>query len=86
MTAAALQGEPTAIELIADVGTWLGQGIANLAAALDPELVVIGGGVSAAGDLLLEPARHAFSRTLTGRGFRDRRPGSSWRTSATTPG
>jgi glucokinase len=70
VTAAALEGEQTAIELLADVGTWLGQGIANLAAALDPDLFVIGGGVSAAGDLLLVPARRMFSRTLTGRGFR----------------
>jgi glucokinase len=71
VTAAAMGGEPNAVELIGDVGTWLGRGIANLAAALDPEVVVIGGGVSAAGDLLLAPARAAFSRTLTGRGFRE---------------
>jgi glucokinase len=71
VTAAAIQGEPTSVELLADVGTWLGRGIANLAAALDPEVVVIGGGVSAAGDLLLLPAQRAFSRTLTGRGFRE---------------
>ena len=70
VTAAAVAGEQTAIELLADVGQWLGQGIANLAAALDPDLVVIGGGVSAAGDLLLQPARQMFARTLTGRGFR----------------
>jgi glucokinase len=70
VTAAAVQGESTAVELLSDVGSWLGQGIANLAAALDPDLFVIGGGVSAAGDLLLEPARQAFARTLTGRGFR----------------
>jgi glucokinase len=70
VTAAAVQGEQTAVELLADVGTWLGQGIANLAAALDPDLFVIGGGVSAAGDLLLQPARRMFERTLTGRGFR----------------
>lgn len=70
VTAAAVEGEQTAIELLADVGQWLGQGIANLAAALDPDLVVIGGGVSAAGDLLLQPARQMFARTLTGRGFR----------------
>ena len=63
--------EPTSVELLADVGTWLGQGIANIAAAVDPEVVVIGGGVSAAGDLLLQPAQRAFSRTLTGRGFRE---------------
>ena len=53
VTEAALKGETTAIELLGDVGTWLGEGIANLAAALDPDLFVIGGGVSAAGDLLL---------------------------------
>jgi glucokinase len=70
VTEAALQGEPNAVELLADVGSWLGQGIANLAAALDPDLVVIGGGVSAAGNLLLQPAQAAFDRTLTGRGYR----------------
>jgi glucokinase len=71
VTAAAIAGEPNSVELLADVGGWLGRGIANLAAALDPEVVVIGGGVSAAGDLLLTPAQQAFSRTLTGRGFRE---------------
>ncbi len=71
VTAAAIGGDPNSVELLGDVGTWLGQGIANLAAALDPEVVVIGGGVSAAGDLLLGPAQRAFSRTLTGRGFRE---------------
>jgi glucokinase len=71
VTAAAIAGEPNSAELLADVGGWLGRGIANLAAALDPEVVVIGGGVSAAGDLLLIPAQQAFSRTLTGRGFRE---------------
>lgn len=70
VTAAALAGEPTAIELFDEVGSWLGQGIANLSAALDPDLFVIGGGVSAAGDLLLGPAQAAFRRTLAGRGFR----------------
>ena len=53
-----------------DVGRWLGVGLANLAAALDPGLFVIGGGVSDAGELLLRPAREAFRRTLTGRGYR----------------
>ncbi len=70
VTAAALAGDPVAIELIGDVGTWLGRGLANLAAALDPDLFVIGGGVSAAGELLAGPARTAFERSLTGRGFR----------------
>lgn len=54
VTAAAMEGDQIAIELISDVGFWLGKGIANLAAALDPDLFVIGGGVSAAGDLLFD--------------------------------
>ncbi|WP_394275672.1 ROK family glucokinase [Luteococcus sp.] len=70
VTAAAMDGDRMSVELISDVGTWLGRGLANLAAALDPDLFVVGGGVSAAGDLLMEPAQQAFDRTLTGRGFR----------------
>jgi glucokinase len=70
ITQAAREGDPTAIELLAEVGQWLGVGIANLAAALDPGVFVVGGGVSAAGDLLLEPARGTFRRQLTGRGYR----------------
>jgi glucokinase len=70
ITQAARDGDPTARELLADVGSWLGVGIANLAAAFDPGMFVIGGGVSAAGELLLAPARDAFQRKLTGRGYR----------------
>ncbi|MEO3939087.1 ROK family glucokinase [Dermatophilaceae bacterium Soc4.6] len=70
ITAAAQAGDPTAIELLADIGHWLGVGIANLAAAFDPGTFVIGGGVSAAGPLLLDPARDTFRRQLTGRGYR----------------
>lgn len=68
--AAALAGNRVAAELVADAGDWLGRGFANLAAALDPDLFVIGGGVSANGSLLLEPARETFERNLTGRGYR----------------
>lgn len=71
ITAAAMAGNATAIELIGDVGTWLGRGMADLAAALDPDLFVVGGGVSAAGEMLRGPAEQAFQRTLTGRGFRE---------------
>jgi glucokinase len=70
VSAAAQDGDPAAKELIEDVGQWLGVGIANLAAALDPETFVVGGGLSEAGELLLAPARDAFRRTLTGRQFR----------------
>ncbi len=70
ITEAARDGDPCAVELFEDVGRWLGVGLANLAAALDPGMFVIGGGVSDAGELLLRPARESFRRTLTGRGFR----------------
>ena len=70
VTEAAREGDRMAIELLAEIGTWLGIGMANLAAAFDPGRFVVGGGVSAAGDLLLEPARVAFAKQLTGRGYR----------------
>jgi glucokinase len=70
VTDAARDGDPLAIELMADMGHWLGVGLANMTAALDPGRIVIGGGVSEAGDLLLGPTRGAFSRQLLGRGHR----------------
>ncbi len=70
VTELALAGEATSRELVQEVGEWLGLGIANLCAALDPELFVIGGGLGAAGELLLGPTRRAYSKNLTGRGFR----------------
>ncbi|MFZ0159677.1 MAG: ROK family glucokinase [Kineosporiaceae bacterium] len=70
ITEAARDGDPLAIELFEEVGRWLGIGLGNLAAALDPGMFVIGGGVSDAGELLLRPARDSFRRILTGRGFR----------------
>ena len=70
ITECAQAGDPFCVEQLAGLGTWLGDGIASLAAILDPAVVVIGGGVSAAGDLLLDPVRAAFGRQLTGRGHR----------------
>jgi glucokinase len=70
VTRAALDGDPAAIELLADLAVWIGEGLASVAAILDPELVVLGGGVSEAGTLLVEPAHAAFCRQLTGRGHR----------------
>ncbi len=70
VTQAARDGNTAARGLLAEVGTWLGLGLANLGAALDPGTVVVGGGVSAAGELLLGPARQTLSRNLTGRGYR----------------
>lgn len=70
ITEAAKAGDRFAIERLEDLGHWLGLGLASLAAVLDPAVFVIGGGVSAAGDLLLEPARQSYLRQLSGRGYR----------------
>jgi glucokinase len=70
VTRAAVEGDPAAVELLADLGTWIGEGLASVAAILDPELIVLGGGVAEAGALLIDPALGAFRRQLTGRGHR----------------
>ncbi|MGY1438797.1 ROK family glucokinase [Streptomyces reniochalinae] len=70
ITELARSGDAMCTELFHEVGNWLGVGLANLAAALDPSCFVIGGGVSAADELLIDPAKEAFRRQLTGRGYR----------------
>ena len=70
ITEAARDGDSFAREQLAVIGRWLGEGIASLAAILDPAVVVIGGGVSEAGDLLLEPIREHYRANLTGRHYR----------------
>ena len=68
---AARAGEAAALEAIHILGERLGVGIANAINVFDPEQVVIGGGVSAAGELLLEPARTVARRfVLPGVGTR----------------
>ncbi len=74
VTQCARDGDPLSAELLAEVGRWLGVGLAGMTAAFDPGAVIIGGGVSAAGDLLLDPARAAFSGALVGRGHREEPP------------
>lgn len=70
VTTAAREGDTEAIGILAEVGHRLGVGIAGLVNVLDPEVVVVGGGVADAGELLLGPARSAFARALEGAGFR----------------
>jgi len=68
---AAHEGDAAALEAIHILGERLGVGIANAINLFDPEQVVIGGGVSAAGELLLEPARASALRfVLPGVGTR----------------
>jgi glucokinase len=67
----ARDGDPVARQAFASVGAWLGVGIAGLVSAFDPERVVVGGGVSAVGDLLLEPARRALLDSLQATSHRE---------------
>ncbi|MGH3672381.1 MAG: ROK family glucokinase [Pseudonocardiaceae bacterium] len=70
VTRAAQAGDGAALQCFDVIGMWLGRGLAGLAAILDPGLFVIGGGVSAAGELLRAPAAAAFRAHLTGGGHR----------------
>lgn len=63
------EGDEGSLGLLRDLGIALGKTIATLAAVLDPEIVVIGGGVSAAGDLLLDPIREGYLSSLSAKGF-----------------
>ena len=67
---AILERDAGAIAVLSELGSWIGQTIASITAVLDPEVVVIGGGVSAVGDLLIDPIRAAFLENMPARGFR----------------
>jgi len=71
VTLAAREGDIGAVRCFEIIGAWLGAGLADLSAILDPGCFVIGGGVSEAGDLLLKPAREAYEHGLTGRSHRE---------------
>lgn len=58
----ARRGDPIARRILAAAGHDLGLALANLVDVLNPQIIVIGGGVAAAGNLLLAPAREAVRR------------------------
>jgi glucokinase len=62
---AAATGHPLACEIISTLGGWLGQWLAGLAATFMPEVIVLCGGVSEAGDVLREAAERRM-RQLAG--------------------
>ncbi|HKZ75994.1 MAG TPA: ROK family glucokinase, partial [Actinomycetota bacterium] len=66
VTEAAMRGDDVAIRILSEVGRRLGEGIAGLVNVLDPQVVVVGGGVIRAGDLLLDPARAACAEAVEG--------------------
>jgi len=53
----AKEGDPGALRAVREVGWWLGVGLAGMANLLEPEIIVIGGGLVELGDILLDPAR-----------------------------
>ena len=57
---AAASGDAVAVRILQEAGTHLGIAVANLAKTLNPEMVLIGGGVSQAGERLLEPLRQGM--------------------------
>jgi len=61
---AARHGNRQALRLVNEVAVYLGTALANVATVLDPALIVLGGGISHAGDLLLDPIRHVASRIV----------------------
>lgn len=63
---AASQGDDEGAAILGEFAWWLALGLANLANILDPEIVVIGGGLVRAGDVLLEPVRREFALQLEG--------------------
>ncbi|MFC4943454.1 ROK family glucokinase [Pseudonocardia sp. GCM10023141] len=70
VAAAAGQGDPIASAAVAELARWLGEGLALVADVFDPELVVIGGGVSESAPLFLDDAREHYASVVTGAGRR----------------
>jgi glucokinase len=67
VTRAAQAGDPAALAAFEQIAMWLAGAMADIVQVLDPQVVVIGGGVVEAGDLLLGPARRYFHETLAQR-------------------
>lgn len=67
----ARQGEQSAVDALAATGWWLGLGLASLSPIFAPETIVVGGGIGAAGELLMEPTRASYRAHATSE-FRER--------------
>lgn len=64
VTRAALEGDADALAVFREFGWWAALGIANLVNVLDPAIVVVGGGLVGAGDIVLDPIRAAFQHLV----------------------
>jgi glucokinase len=67
---ALLEGDAGVYSIFREAGRYLGQAMATITAVLDPQVYVIGGGLSEAGEMILEPIREGFLQDLPARGFR----------------
>ena len=74
ITAAAREGDPAALQCYDDLAGHLGRGLADLCAVLDPEVIVIAGGLAEAGDILLAPTCEVFHTEITARRARPEIP------------
>jgi glucokinase len=63
--AAARHGDPVAVSVMRDTTRYIGMAIANLVTILDPQVVVLGGFVAEAGDLVVEPSRAEAARRVS---------------------
>jgi glucokinase len=70
VTAAAKDGDQISAEAFAQLGRWLGMTLADMAQILDPQVLVVGGGVVDAGELLLGPTQRSYADSLAQRGRR----------------
>ena len=66
VTRAAADGDAEAIKILDEFAWWVALGISNLENLLDPEVVVVGGGLAEAGELLLAPTRAAYETLVLG--------------------
>ena len=66
VVAAALAGSPGGLGVMEEFGWWVALGLANLVNLLDPAVIVLGGGLVDAGDVLMTPVESAFSEFVRG--------------------
>ncbi len=64
VTSAAHAGDPGARQIVEDFAWWVGLGLANLTNLFDPEVIVLGGGLTEEADLLLEPISRLYEELL----------------------
>jgi glucokinase len=71
VSAAAAVGDALALEMIAETGRWLGLGLINILHMFNPQAIIIGGGVSQLGEMLLKPAKQVIKENILDRAYYD---------------